>query len=456
MKRFSLEKLDEWKESPFRKPLVLNGARQVGKTWLLKEFGRLRYESTAYIAFDRNPEAASLFGNGFDFSRILAGLQALSGVRIVPGATLVVLDEIQLCPEAIVALKAWNEERNEYHLACAGSLAGLSLLPGSGWPVGKTNLLDVFPMSFGEFLAAIGEETLWEDVVLSGDGILLNALLAKLTDRLKHYFLVGGMPAAVEAFAETRSLDEARKRQSEILLDYGRDFSKHVPPAQLPRLRAIWDSLPRQLAKPDKRFVASEVEIAGSLAKTRSRDLRDPFEWLEGAGLAHRVWNVSKPAVPLSSYRNHAFKLFGVDIGLLAAQAALPARAVLEGNAVFTHFKGALAEQFVQQELRAVASDEPATWMPPNSKAEIDFLIQDDDGIVPVEVKAERNLKAKSLAVYRESHSPALSIRVSLAPHAFSGGLLDLPLPAIGAWRRYAKHRPSLVPPPPPCYNPAP
>ena len=437
MKRFALEKLDEWKNSRFRKPLVLNGARQVGKTWLLKEFGRLRYESTAYVAFDRNPEAAALFAGGFDFSRIVAGLQALSGVRIVPGGTLVVLDEIQLCPAAIVALKAWNEERNEYHLACAGSLAGLSLLPGSGWPVGKTNLLGVFPMSFGEFLAAIGDEALWENVVLSGDGLLLNAMLDRLTDRLRHYLLVGGMPAAVEAFAETRSLDEARRRQSEILSDYDRDFSKHVPAVRLPRLRAIWDSLPRQLSKIDKRFVAAEVEIRGASAKTRSRDLRDPFEWLEGAGLAYRVWNTTRPALPLSAYRNHSFKLFGVDTGLLAAQAALPARAVLDGNAVFTHFKGALAEQFVQQELRA-AGDEPATWMPPYSTAEIDFLIQGGDGVVPVEVKAERNLKAKSLAVYRAAHSPALSIRTSLAPHLFSGGLLDLPLPAIGAWRRYA------------------
>jgi predicted AAA+ superfamily ATPase len=439
MKRFALGKLDEWKGSRFRKPLVLNGARQVGKTWLLKEFGRLRYASTAYIAFDRNPEATTLFGGGFDFSRILAGLQALSGVRIVPGETLVILDEIQLCPAAIVALKAWNEERNEYHLACAGSLAGLSLLPGSGWPVGKTNRMDVFPMSFGEFLAAIGDEALWENAVLSGDGFLLNAMLDKLTDRLRLYLLVGGMPAAVEAFAETKSLDEARSRQSEILRDYDRDFSKHVPAALLPRLRAVWDSLPRQLSKIDKRFVASEVEIKGASSKTRARDLRDPFEWLEGAGLAYRVWNETKPAIPLSAYRNHTFKLFGVDTGLLAAQSALPARAVLDGNAVFTHFKGALAEQFVQQELRAAAGDEPATWMPSNSTAEIDFLIQGEDGIVPVEVKAERNLKAKSLAVYRAAHSPALSIRTSLAPHLYSEGLLDLPLPAIGAWRQYAR-----------------
>ena len=440
MKRFALEKLDEWKASRFRKPLVLDGARQVGKTWLLKEFGRLRYRNVAYVAFDRMPEAATLFRGGFDFPRILSGVQALTGAAVSPGETLVVLDEIQLCPDAIAALKPWNEERNEYHVACAGSLLGLSVLPGTGWPVGKTNDLAVHPMTFAEFLAAVGEETLWTDGVLPGDGALLDALANRLADRLRSYLLVGGMPAAVEAFAATRSFDEARARQREILRDYERDFSKHVPAAQLARVRAIWAALPGQLAKPDRRFVAAEVEVPGAPARTRARDLRDPFEWLEGAGVVHRVWNASKPAIPLSSYRDRAFKLFGVDVGLLAAQSGLPPRAVLEGNRVFTEFKGALAEQFVQQELRAAAGDDPSTWMPPDSKAELDFLVQDDDGVVPVEAKAERNLKAKSLGVYRAAFAPALAIRTSLAPFGFSGGLLDLPLPAIGAWRRFARH----------------
>ena len=415
MKRFALEKLDEWKASRFRKPLVLDGARQVGKTWLLKEFGRLRYRNVAYVAFDRMPAAAALFRGGFDFPRILSGVQALTGAAVSPGETLVVLDEIQLCPDAIAALKPWNEERNEYHVACAGSLLGLSVLPGTGWPVGKTNDLAVHPMTFAEFLAAIGEETLWTDGVLPGDGALLAALADRLADRLRSYLLVGGMPAAVEAFAAMRSLDEARARQREILRDYERDFSKHVPAAQLARVRAIWAALPGQLAKPDRRFVAAEVEVPGAPARTRARDLRDPFEWLEGAGVVHRVWNASKPAIPLSSYRDRAFKLFGVDVG------------------------GALAEQFVQQELRAAAGGAPWTWMPPDSKAKLDFLVQDDDGVVPVEAKAERNLKAKSLGVYRAAFAPALAIRTSLAPFGFSGGLLDLPLPAIGAWRRFAR-----------------
>ena len=442
MKRYSLEKIDEWKASRFREPLVLNGARQVGKTWLLKEFGRLRYRYVAYVAFDRMPEAAALFRGGFDFPRILSGIQALTGTAVIPGETLVILDEIQLCPDAIAALKPWNEERNEYHVACAGSLLGLSALPGTGWPVGKTNDLTVHPMTFAEFLAAIGEEMLWTNGVLPGDGTLLSTLSDRLADRLRTYLLVGGMPAAVEAFAETRSLAEARARQNEILRDYARDFSKHVPAAQLARVQAIWASLPRQLAKPDRRFVAAQVEIPGAPAKTRARDLHDPFEWLEGAGIVHRVWNASKPAIPLSAYRDRAFKLFGVDVGLLAAQSELPPRAVLEGNRVFTEFKGALVEQFVQQELRSASGDSPWTWMPPDSKAELDFLLQDEDGIVPIEAKAERNLKAKSLGVYRKAYSPALSIRTSLASFGYSGGLLDLPLPAIGAWRRFA-HAPS-------------
>lgn len=437
MKRFALAKLDAWKASPFRKPLILDGARQVGKTWLLKEFGRLRYPKTAYVAFDRHPEAAALFRGGFDFPRILSGLQALTGVPVVPGETLVVLDELQLCPDAIVALKAWNEERNGYHVACAGSLVGLSLPPGTGWPVGKTDTLGIHPMTFGEFLAANGEESLWTDGILPGDGKLLDALRERLEDRLRNYLLVGGMPAAVEAFAATRSPLDARTRQREILKDYERDFSKHVPAGQLARVRAVWASLPGQLAKPDRRFVAAQVEVENAGAKTRSRDLRDPLEWLEGAGVVHRVWNASKPAIPLSAYRNRAFKLFGVDVGLLAAQVGLPVRAVLEGNRVFTEFKGALTEQFVQQELRAAAGDDPATWMPPDSKAGIDFLVQDEDGIVPVEARAERNLRAKSLGVYRAAFAPALSIRTSLAGFAENGGLLDLPLPAIGSWRRF-------------------
>jgi len=407
----------------------MSGARQVGKTWLLKEFGRTHYARTVYVNFERHPEIGRLFEGAFDFRRILTGLQAASGVTITAGDTLVILDEIQLCGAALTALKYWQEEQNDYPVAAAGSLIGLALMEGTGYPVGKTNSLTLYPMSFGEFLTALGEGRLWE-LVESGDAELMKAFGEKLREFLKTYLLVGGMPAAVEAYVKTRSIDEARAVQGDILTDYARDFGKHAPKRDVPRIAAVWDSLPRQLAKEDKRFVSAEVKVDGKQA--RARDLHDPFSWLEAAGLAYRVWNVTKSALPLSSYRNHMFKLFGVDVGLLAAQSHLPSSAILEGNRAFTEFKGSLTEQFVQQELRATAGLEPFTWAPSDSTAEIDFLVETERGVVPIEAKAERNLQAKSLGVYRAKFSPPLAVRTSLADAKTSeDGLVDVPLYAL-------------------------
>jgi len=429
MKRFLVDKLEKWANSPTRKPLVLSGARQVGKTWLLKEFGRLHYARTAYINFERHPEVGQLFDGAFDFRRILTGLQAASGVGITPGDTLVILDEIQLCGSALTALKYWQEEQNDYPVAAAGSLIGLALMEGTGYPVGKTNSLTLYPMSFGEFLTAIGEARLW-DVVLNGDPALINAFGPKLREILKTYLLVGGMPSAVEAYVKTLSLDVVRQIQNDILLDYIRDFGKHAPKREVPRISAIWETLPRQLAKKDKRFISAAVTVEGMPA--RARDLHDPFSWLEAAGLVYRVWNVTKPALPLASYRNHTFKLFGVDVGLLAAQSRLASSAVLEGNRAFVEYKGALTEQFVQQELRASAEMVPYTWAPSDSTAEVDFLVETDIGVVPIEAKAERNLQAKSLGVYRRKFQPALTLRTSLADAKVAeGGLADVPLFAL-------------------------
>ncbi len=434
MTRNFIDKLLKWAECPTRKPLVMSGARQVGKTWLLKEFGRTHYARTAYINFERHPEIGRLFEGAFDFRRILTGLQVATGVTITAGDTLVIMDEIQLCGSALTALKYWQEEHNEYHMAAAGSLIGLTLMEGTGYPVGKTNFLTLYPMSFREFLTALGEERLWE-IVESGDAVLMKAFSEKLRDFLKTYLLVGGMPAAVEAYVKMQSLDEARSVQKDILSDYARDFGKHAPKRDVPRIAAVWDSLPRQLAKEDKRFVSAEVEVDGQRA--RARDLHDPFEWLEAAGLVYRVWNVTKPALPLVSYRNHMFKLFGVDVGLLAAQSHLAPSVILEGNRAFTEFKGALTEQFVQQELRATAGIEPFTWAPSDSTAEIDFLAETARGIVPIEVKAERNLQAKSLGVYRAKYSPLLAVRTSLADaKSNEDGLVDVPLYALATMMR--------------------
>ena len=316
MRRFFVNKLEKWSNNPLRKPLVLSGARQVGKTWLLKEFGRTHFKRVAYVNFERHPELGMLFEGAFDFRRILTGLQAASGVQIVAGETLVILDEIQLCGAALTGLKYWQEEYNDYAVAAAGSLVGLTLMEGTGYPVGKTNTMTLYPMTFGEFLVAIGEKALWE-LVESGDSRLLTAFGSKLRDLLKTYLLVGGMPAAVETYVRSLSLPDVRAVQTDILSDYARDFSKHASKRDVPRIAAIWESLPRQLAKEDKRFVSAEVIVEG--AKARARDLHDPFVWLEAAGLAYRVWNVTKPDLPLASYRNHMFKLFGLDVGLLAA-----------------------------------------------------------------------------------------------------------------------------------------
>lgn len=430
MKRFFIDKLLDWRENPSRKPLVLSGARQVGKTWLLKEFGRKCFAKTAYVSFDRTESAKALFDGDFYLKGILSGLQTICELEITPSDTLIVFDEIQLCPAALKSLKYWNEEAPEYCVTTAGSLVGLALMEGTGYPVGKTNSMTLYPMDFREFLAATGEEQL-SNLVGSGNWQVLMAFHDTLVRRLKEYLFVGGMPAAVAAFADTRSFAAARAQQLEMLSDYDRDFAKHAPKSIVSRLRAIWRSLPAQLAKEDKRFVAAEVgnEDGGRM---RSRDLRDPFEWLESAGVAYRVWNVKRPNVPLDAYRNHIFKLFGVDVGLVGAQSRLDAKSVVEGNKIFTEFKGALTEQFVQQELRADADVCPFYWSSEDSRTEIDFLAEVGDAVVPVEVKAERNLRAKSLKRFMERFSQNTAVRTSLAKWQVNNGLVDLPLYAIG------------------------
>lgn len=430
MKRYSIENLKNWREKPNRKPLVLSGARQVGKTWLLKEFGRTCFAKTAYVNFDKSESAKALFEGDFDLRGILSGLQALCDTEITPGDTLIVFDEIQLCPTALKSLKYWQEDAGEYCVAAAGSLIGLSMVEGTGYPVGKTNSMTLYPMCFREFLAATGDEKL-ADLLNTGDMRTIGAFHATLEHRLREYLFTGGMPAAVAAFAKSRSFAAARDEQLEILSGYDRDFAKHAPKVQVPRIRAVWRSLPLQLGKEDKRFVSSEVECACG-AKVRSRDLKDPFEWLEAAGLAYRVWNVTKPNLPLDAYAGHIFKLFGVDVGLLGAQSRLDAKAVVEGRRIFTEFKGSLTEQFVQQELRAAADIRPFYWSSANSLAEVDFLAEIGDAIVPIEVKAERNLRAKSLKVFRNKFAASCAVRTSMAAWMVQDGLVNLPLYVIG------------------------
>lgn len=434
MKRIFEEKLVKWSKSSTRKPLVLSGARQVGKTWLLKEFGRLHYAKTAYVNFDRNESLKSLFAGPFDFKRILTGLQVESGVAITPGDTLIVFDEIQQCGDALTSLKYWCEDYPEYPIACAGSLIGLALQEGTGYPVGKTNSMTLYPMTFGEFLCAIGEEAL-SQVVASADVQLVNVFADKLKTLLKTYYFVGGMPAAVQTYSKTLSLEAVREVQEDVLSDYDRDFAKHAPKNQVPRIRAIWKSLPVQLAREDKRFISGNV-LSESGVKTRSRDLKDPFEWLEGAGLVYRVWNATKPAIPLEGYRGRIFKLFDLDVGLLGAQSHLSVRSLLAGDHVLTEFKGALTEQYVQQELRASAGRFPYFWTDDSSRAEIDFLVEGEDDVIPIEAKAEENLQAKSLKSYRKRFNPKCAVRTAMTGLRSDGELLNLPLFALPSFSR--------------------
>ncbi len=431
MDRFAIEKLNKWRLSPDRKPLVLTGARQVGKTWLLKSFGEKAFSNLAYVAFDGNPALVDFFKGGYsDVKRLITGLQAATGMSIVPNETLIVFDEVQLCPEALTSLKYWQENAPEYAIVAAGSLLGLHLQEGTGYPVGKTDSMTLYPMSFGEFLLAVGEGGLWE-ILNSDDRTLYNSFSSRLIELLRLYFIVGGMPAAVAAFLRNRNPVDAREVQLGILSDYDRDFAKHVPRNQLARIRSLWRSLPVHLAKEDKRFVASHVS-----GVKQARDLRDPFIWLESAALAYRVWNVTKPAIPLAAYQNHLFKFFGLDVGLLAAQSSIPVKAVLEGNRLFTEFKGALVEQYVQQELRSSCAMNPYYWSRADSQAEIDFLVECEDGIVPIEAKAERNVRAKSLGVFREKFAPSIAVRTSLSSYSRKDGLVDIPLYALSTLER--------------------
>ena len=431
MKRDIIENLVDWACKPSRKPLVLSGARQVGKTWVLKEFGRLHFKNVAYFNFDERPELSAIFDGGYEIPRLVVALSAAVGFDIRPSETLIIFDEIQLCPKALTSLKYWCENGSSYAVAAAGSLIGLSLNEGTGYPVGKTQPMTLFPMSFGEFLDAIGESRLRQ---MLPDVDSVKAFSPRLVEHLKHYLFVGGMPEAVFRFVTENSLYAAREVQENILLDYKRDFSKHVPRTLLPRVMSLWRSLPRQLDRTDRRFVSAQVEEG-----SRARDYKDAFEWLEGAGLAYRIWNVSKVAMPLSAYRNHIFKLFSVDVGLLAAQSGLPAKAVVERNSLFTEFKGALTEQFVQQELRTTGREIPYYWTTANSQAEVDFLYEIGDEIVPVEVKAEINLKAKSLKSYMDRYSPRFAVRTSLADYHRNDPLVDVPLYALAEYVRVLK-----------------
>ena len=411
MKRYLISKLEAWKNSPGRKPLLLLGARQVGKTWLLQEFGREHYRNVVYVRFDRDMLMKESFEQDLNMQRILTSLKLHAGADIVPGETLIILDEIQECQWALTSLKYFCEELGDYHVVAAGSLLGLHEHTGTGFPVGKVNMMHLYPMSYEEFLDACGEGMMVQ-LLRSRDWKMISLFAGKYAEYLRYYYYVGGMPEAVKEFSGNRDFVRVRAVQSDLLDSYRRDFSKHAPLEQWPRIGMIWDSLPGQLAKENKKFTCSEVQQG-----MRMRHLELSLQWLFDAGLAYAVRRVSKPSLPVNAYSERAFKLFHLDVGLLAAQSGLKAEVILEGSRIFQEFKGALAEQYVQQEMRVSLDQTPYYWANSNGMAEIDFLVQQGMELVPVEVKAELNLTAKSLKFYCQKFTPALAIRTSMAKY---------------------------------------
>lgn len=427
MYRDKLEFLQTWKESSHRKPLIIHGARQVGKTWLVREFGRLNYEEVAYIDFLNNPRMESLFEQDLDTERILQGLKAESGIDITED-TLIFLDEIQSVPKAITSLKYFYENMPEYHIIVAGSLLGLSINQESSFPVGKVNFMNLYPLSFQEFLRALGEDQL-VNLLSSKDYQLMSNFHNKYLDLLKTYYYVGGMPEAVKVYVDTQSWQEVRKVQVNILNAYNSDFGKHAPINVVPRIKQVWDSLPAQLAKENKKYIYGRIQKGA-----RSKDYELAIRWLEDAGLVYKVHNVSSPKIPLRAYIDpEAFKLYMLDVGLLSAMTDLSAKTLLEGSDIFTEFKGALTEQFVLGELRSGVKSALSYWSnTQETAAEVDFLIQLDDNIIPIEVKSSINLKAKSLGVFIDKYNPKIAVRTSMSNYKLNDSIVDIPLYMIG------------------------
>ena len=431
LKRYAMQRLIEWKDDPCRLPMIIRGARQVGKTWLMKELGRREFETCAYINFDRNERMRQLFSGDFDVDRILRGLAIESGVVIEPEKTLIVLDEIQEVPAALQSLKYFCEDdRHSYYILAAGSLLGIAMHGGTSFPVGKVDSVDLYPLSFTEFLDATGNEPLLA-LLHQRDFEMVSAFRDKYIDLLKTYYFVGGMPAAVSAYLPKQNLSAVRRVQKRLISDYEQDFSKHAPTSVIPRIRMVWDGIPSQLAKENKKFIYSVLRESG-----RAKDFELAIQWLVDCGLCHKVGRVTKGGIPLKAYRDiPAFKLYMVDVGLLAAMTDLDAKTLLKGNSIFTEFKGALTEQYVCQQIAAELGIEPYYWSAENSSGEVDFVLQYSGKVIPLEVKAEENLMAKSLKFFVANNGLSFGVRTSMSDFRKQEKLLNLPLYAISRLR---------------------
>ena len=432
MQRDIMTAVLNWKTSQERKPLVLKGVRQCGKTYILKEFGKKNYADVAYFNFEETPALATMFEQDFDVGRILFELGLFRGKPIRPEQTLLIFDEIQACARALTSLKYFCENGREYHLVCAGSLLGIALHEDLSFPVGKVDFLTLYPMSFYEFLRADGEAELADYLTsFQKKNQIPEAIAGKLRTLLRQYYVVGGMPEAVDVWCRTKDFTKAETVQKQILQSYELDFVKHAPTKDFPKLSAIWKSVPQQLAKPNSKFIFSQVKKGW-----RAKDLEDALQWLISAGLLYKVCRIEKPFLPLSAYADaSAFKLYLSDVGLLRALAQVPAQVVLDASDHYVEFKGAMTENYVLNELVKASFDSPYYWSSGNS-AEVDFVVQNGVDMIPIEVKSEQNTKARSLAEYRRKYAPDYAVVTSMKA-ASGGNPVGIPLFMLASMRRF-------------------
>ena len=430
MERQIMQNLIKWKEKKNRKPLIIHGARQVGKTWVMKEFGKRYFKTCVYIGFDNNPRMKEVFELDYDVNRIISAIRIEHGSAFQAEDTLLIFDEIQEVPKAMTALKYFCEDAPEYYIVAAGSLVGMALHEGTSFPVGKVDYLHLFPLNYYEFLLAFGENELAAQLE-SKNSSIINSFGSRYIEYLKKYYYIGGMPEAVQCYIDTDDVSEVRNIQKNLLLYYENDFSKHAPKEQLARIQMVWNSIPAQLAKENRKFIYGIIREGA-----RAKDYEIAIQWLSDYGLIKKSTRIKKPGLPLISYMEQSnFKMYMLDVGLLAAKGNLSARTIIEGNRIFEEFKGALTEQFVAQELSA-ADMELYYYSSEHSSGEIDFVLQRGGYCIPVEVKATENLRAQSLKAYCRKYEPEIAIRTSMSNYREEEWLTNVPLYMLAGYLR--------------------
>ncbi|MCL2650083.1 MAG: ATP-binding protein [Candidatus Azobacteroides sp.] len=427
MYREKIKELKNWKLNPDRKPLIVQGARQVGKTWLIKEFSKTEFKQTVYVNFEKEIRLQNLFLQDLNPKRIITTLEAFFAAKIQPDNTLIIFDEIQSAPKGLTSLKYFCEDASEYYIVASDSLLGMNLHNKISFPVGKVNFLFMYPMNFYEFLLAVGESGM-AGILEKKQWDLLPVFTDKFKENLRYYFYIGGMPEVVNDFVTNRDWKNVKTKQTEILATYENDFSKHAPNEIVPRLNMVWQNIPAQLSKENKKFIYGVMKEGA-----RAKDYELAIQWLIDSGILLKTHRISKPNMPLIAYQDlSVFKLFFNDVGLLAAKSNLDLKTIVLSNDVFIEFKGALTEQFVMQQLKASEIDYIGYWTNDRSTAEIDFVIQHEGEIIPIEVKAAENLKAKSFKLFYEKFNSTNAIRTSLSDYRKESWLTNVPLYIIG------------------------